>query len=326
MSVRFFIVGRAEAGRPLGICLTTKFALPRSVVRRMLAAGQVRVNGKPCVDPQWRLQRGQRVQARLMESPPQREKSIKKRLPSGPRPTIRYADAHIVVVDKPAGLTTMRHSEEAAEFGSRAQRFLPTTLADVLPDLLARRDPKEQMPVRAVHRLDKETSGLVVFARTVEAERHLGKQFRAHTIERRYLAVVRGQANEGRIESYLVRDRGDGRRGSSAKPGEGQRAVTHVQVVEAFDGYTLVECRLETGRTHQVRIHLGEAGTPLCGERIYDRPLRGKPLPDDSGMKRVALHGAFLGFDHPLTGERMKWSSKLPRDMATLINRLRSSR
>jgi 23S rRNA pseudouridine1911/1915/1917 synthase len=134
---------------------------------------------------------------------------------------------------------------------------------------------------------------------------------------------VRGRAKNARIETWLVRDRGDGRRGSSATPGEGQRAVTHVRVVEALGEYTLLECRLETGRTHQVRIHLGEAGTPLCGERIYDRPLHGKPLPDGSGISRIALHAALLGFEHPSTGERMRWTSKLPKDIAVLVERLR---
>jgi 23S rRNA pseudouridine1911/1915/1917 synthase len=220
----------------------------------------------------------------------------------------------------------MRHAEEIAEFGPRGRRFLPPTLADMLPNLLAQRRPNERGKVRAVHRLDKDTSGLVVFARTVEAERHLGKQFRAHTIERVYRALVRGQAKAARIESWLVRDRGDGRRGSSDTPGQGQRAVTHVRVVEELGDYTLVECRLETGRTHQVRIHLGEAGTPLCGERIYDRPLHGKPLPDGSGMKRVALHAALLGFEHPATGERMRWKSNLPKDMEGFIERLRRHR
>src|SRR5439155_9104941 len=143
--------------------------------------------------------------------------------------------------------------------------------------------PGRQPPVRAVHRLDKETSGLVVFARTVEAERQLGQQFRAHTVERSYLAVVRGRAEPGRIESSLVEDRGDRRRGSSTRPGAGKRAVTHLTVVERLGDYTLVQCRLETGRTHQVRIHLGERGTPLCGERVYDRPVHGKPVPDPSG-------------------------------------------
>jgi 23S rRNA pseudouridine1911/1915/1917 synthase len=297
-------------------------------VRRLLRQQQVRVNGVPCVDPHRRLQRGQRVQVRLPPPPQKRDPSTPHRpsevRPSrGPRPIIRFADEHIIVVEKPAGLTTMRHTEDVAEFGERAKRFLPPTLADLLPDLLARRSKDRVTAVRAVHRLDKDTSGLVVFTRTVEAERHLGQQFRAHTIERQYLAVVRGQAKPGHIESRLVRDRGDGRRGSATTPGEGQRAVTNVHVVEALGEYTLVECRLETGRTHQVRIHLGEAGTPLCGERIYDRPLHGKPLPDGSGIGRVALHAALLGFEHPATGERVRWTSRLPKDMADLVKRLR---
>jgi 23S rRNA pseudouridine1911/1915/1917 synthase len=93
--------------------------------------------------------------------------------------------------------------------------------------------------------------------------------------------------------------------------------------VEELGGYSLVECRLETGRTHQVRIHLGEAGTPLCGERIYDRPPHGKPLSDGSGIQRVALHAAQLGFDHPATRKRVRWSSPLPKDMTDLLARLR---
>jgi 23S rRNA pseudouridine1911/1915/1917 synthase len=335
MSIRFFIVGRNETGRPVDACLGERLSLSRRDVRRLLRERQVRVNGTPCVDPHRRLQRGQRVQVRLPASPPKKDKPTPHhRSPAtpwqGPQPVIRYADEHMVVVEKPAGLTTMRHAEDVAEFGERARRFLPPTLADMLPELLAQRRghgretvPQRGTAVRAVHRLDKDTSGLVVFARTVEAERHLGQQFRAHTIERQYLAVVRGQAKPGRIESWLVRDRGDGRRGSSATPGEGQRAVTNVSVVEMLGDYTLVECQLESGRTHQVRIHLGEAGTPLCGERIYDRPLHGKPLPDGSGLARVALHAAVLGFAHPATGERRRWTARLPKDMFDLVNRLR---
>jgi 23S rRNA pseudouridine1911/1915/1917 synthase len=233
---------------------------------------------------------------------------------------IRFADAHLVVVEKPPGLTTMRHPEEAAEFGRRAQRFLPPTLADLLPAHLKSRRP---VRVRPVHRLDKETSGLVVFALSREAEANLGRQFRAHSIDRRYLAVVRGRAKAGRIESYLVRDRGDGRRGSTTEPGVGQRAVTHVRVVEPLGDYTLIECRLETGRTHQVRIHLGEAGTPLCGERVYDRSLNGSPLPDQSSAPRIALHAATLGFNHPATGKHMHWTSPLPADLEKMVTRLR---
>ncbi len=234
------------------------------------------------------------------------------------QPVLRYADPHIVVVDKPAGLTTVRHRGEAAEFGARARRFLPPTLADLLPALLGG-GPR----VRAVHRLDKETTGLVVFARTPLAERKLGQQFRGHEVGRRYFALVRGQARAGRIESCLVADRGDGRRGSGRPGSIGKQAITHVQILEPLGQFTLVECRLETGRTHQVRIHLAEAGTPLCGERVYDRAVGGKPAPDGSGMKRPALHAATLELQHPATGKRMAWQSALPDDMRACLNRLK---
>jgi 23S rRNA pseudouridine1911/1915/1917 synthase len=243
---------------------------------------------------------------------------------------VRFVDEHIVVVEKPAGLTTMRHAEDVAEHGPRAKRYLPDTLADRLPGLIEEHTSRPAGQVRAVHRLDKETSGLVVFARTIEAERHLGRQFRDHSTERLYLAIVRGKATSGRIESWLIRDRGDGRRGSVPagmdKPPGAQRAVTHVTVIEEFPTCTLVECRLETGRTHQVRIHLGESGTPLCGERIYDRPLHGRPCSDESGLERIALHAATLGFDHPHTGERVRWTSPLPGDLARLVESLRKSK
>jgi 23S rRNA pseudouridine1911/1915/1917 synthase len=239
---------------------------------------------------------------------------------------IRYADKDIVVVDKPPGVTTMRHPSETAEFGARGRRFLPPTLADLLPALLARHEGRPSGRVRPVHRLDKETSGLVVFARNPRAEGHLGKQFRAHAVKRTYLALVRGEVVPEVMESSLVPDRGDGRRGSSSARGAGKRAVTHARVVQKCPGYALVECRLETGRTHQVRIHLGEAGAPICGERVYDRPLHGAPYPDGSGAPRIALHAATLGIIHPGTGKPMQWSSPLPADLAAVWQRLRNPR
>lgn len=240
------------------------------------------------------------------------------------RIVIRYADPHVVVVEKPAGLTTMRHADDLRELGLRARKFLPQTLADLLTAQLAQGQHGPRERVRAVHRLDKDTSGLVVFARTREAERHLGQQFRAHSITRSYVALARGHAVSERIESHLIAERGDGRRGS-AEAGKGQRAVTHVTVKEYLGDFTLVECRLETGRTHQVRIHLGERGTPICGERIYDRPLHGKPLPDTSGAPRLALHAASLGFAHPMTGNKLNWTSPLPSDLRDWVDRLRQS-
>jgi 23S rRNA pseudouridine1911/1915/1917 synthase len=319
MRAQQFTVSRREAGRTVAEVLQARLALPRSRVQQLIRERRVWLGKGVCPDPARRVRAGQQLEVR-----DQRRTSRS----AGPnQPVIRYVDDQVVVVDKPPGLTTMRHPDEAAEFGARGRRFLPTTLADILPQFLADRRSGRPVRVRAVHRLDKDTSGLVVFARTPEAERHLGRQFRAHSVERRYLAVVRGRATSGRIESYLVRDRGDGRRGSTPQAGQGKRAVTHVELMEDLGDYTLVSCRLETGRTHQVRIHLGENGTPLCGERVYDRPLHGQPVQKDgSGFPRPALHAASLGFVHPRTGKHLSWTAPLPADMAGLVKKLRKAK
>jgi 23S rRNA pseudouridine1911/1915/1917 synthase len=333
MKTRTFKTDAAASGRRLAEFLSDQLRLTRTAVERLIRGKRVRVAGTVCIDPRFSLQRGQHVLVQLSATGPRPSKAqgvppTPRQSAPGLRPAIVYADAHLVVVNKPAGLTTMRHSHEAAEFGERGRRFLPPTLQDLLPDLLSKGRGKERL--RAVHRLDKETSGLVVFARTPVAESNLGRQFRAHTTERLYLAVVRGRPREGRIESWLVRDRGDGRRGSALGPVSdrapappGQHAVTLVRVIESLGNHSLVECRLETGRTHQVRIHLGEAGAPVCGERVYDRPLASPPVRDDSGATRVMLHAATLGFAHPAGGERVRWEVLLPPDMARLLKRLR---
>ncbi|MBX3399087.1 MAG: RluA family pseudouridine synthase [Gemmataceae bacterium] len=230
---------------------------------------------------------------------------------------ILFSDDAVVVVNKPAGVTTVRSAEDREEFGD-GQRFLPKTLADQLPPALGAPDK----PVVAVHRLDRDTTGVLVFARTKLVGQKLMVQFRRHTADRRYLALVRGEPKSGRIESTLVPDRGDGRRGSGTGDEE-RKAVTHVKVLERFAGFALVECRLETGRTHQVRIHLGEAGNPLCGETVYDRPVNGQPLPDGSGAARPMLHAAELGFTHPTSGERMTFAVPPPADFAALLAKLR---
>ena len=177
---------------------------------------------------------------------------------SAANPVIVYADEHIVVVDKPPGLTTMRHAEDAAEHGSGAERYLPSTLADLLPRLLAKRKHGRPGPVRAVHRIDNGTSGLVVFVRTVEAERHLGGQFR-RTPRIGFIWLWFAASATVVLNRCWCATAATGRRGSTLDAADGQRAVTHVRMVEEFAEYTLVECQLETGRTHQVRIHLGEA-------------------------------------------------------------------
>ncbi|HLW64959.1 MAG TPA: RluA family pseudouridine synthase [Gemmataceae bacterium] len=328
MSHQIFHVRASDKGQTLAAVLKRELGVSWNQARQLIAQRTVRLAGAVCTDGVRRVQPGMEIQIvtdenrkkpRQKLAPPRKTKSSKPKR-DDPKPALVFLDEHIVVVEKPAGLTTMRHAEEAAEFGKRAKKYLPPTLADMLPALIG-----EPEPVLAVHRLDRDTSGLVVFARTKESERDLGQQFRAHTIKRKYLAIVRGKAKPARIESHIARDRGDGRRGSTTNPEEGQRAVTHVRVIEELDDYTLVECELETGRTHQVRIHLAEQGSPLCGETVYDRPLHGAPRPDKSKAPHIALHAATLGLHHPATGEWREWQSPLPDDLAELLRRLRKN-
>ena len=189
---------------------------------------------------------------------------------------------------------------------------------------MSKKDVKSKSArLRVVQRLDKETSGLLVFARTADAERGLGMQFFNHSVERKYLALIPGTIAPQSIESILVRDRGDGRRGSAPFSQPGKKAVTHVHLVEKFQAFTLVGCQLETGRTHQIRIHLAEKGSPVCGEKVYRTTANGTILPDGSGFPRLALHAAELGFIHPISGEPMHWNMALPEDFSKLLQHLR---
>jgi 23S rRNA pseudouridine1911/1915/1917 synthase len=250
-------------------------------------------------------------------------------LPKAEHIRIVYLDEHVVVVEKPPGITSTRHSEELS-WPARRRQFQPT-LDELLPQVIAKKEGRRTKkaergvppPVRPVHRLDRETGGLMAFARSVRAERGLMEQFRRHTTKRRYLAIVEGRVEPQTIETRLVRDRGDGRRGSTDKPNVGKHAVTHVRPLEHLDAYTLIECRLETGRTHQIRIHLAEHGHPLCGEKVYRKPLGGKPVPDRSGAPRLALHATALGLQHPLTGKELYFESPLPKDLTQFLERLR---
>jgi 23S rRNA pseudouridine1911/1915/1917 synthase len=343
-----FVVDRREAGKTLAAVLKARYGISWSQAKRLVERRHVKVSGQVETDVARRLRLGKRVELAAgsvevkgaggkgqesgkQKSPKRHEPAQKPkgdRTSTGPSPRqqaaagveIVYSDEAVVVANKPAGLTTMRHREEAAEFGERGKRFLPKTLADLLPGLLG----APGKAVIAVHRIDRDTSGLVVFARTRAAAESLTRQFRKHTVDRRYLALTRGTPPAGRIESVFVRDRGDGRRGSTTRADvEGKRAVTHVKVLEEFAGFALAECRLETGRTHQVRIHLGEAGAPLCGEAVYDRRVNRKPAPDASGAERPMLHAARLGFMHPESGEALSWEVRPPADFARVLERVR---
>ena len=290
-----------------------------SQVRRMIETRRVRVGGDLCFDPARRLREGSVVEVTSRPAPkPREQESIR----------IRHLDAHLVVVEKPAGLCTVRHPLERT-WTPRRKEMSPT-LEDLVPKLIARqegRPPSPPMPrLRVVQRLDKETSGLVVFARTVTAERGLGKQFHAHTVTRRYWAIVPGYVPPQRVATRLVRDRGDRRRGSTSLPDVGKEASTHIDVVERLPGYTLLSCRLETGRTHQIRIHLAELGHPVCGDQVYNHRPDGTTLADASGAPRLALHAMELGFVHPVTHESLHWTMPLPDDLQEFLQRLRGQK
>lgn len=313
-----FTVAPQEAGFTLAKVLRSRLGGPSwNDVRKLIAARRVKVGDAICSDEARRLQENEVVV--LLEHP--------KPLPRNAHPerlVVRHLDEHVVVVEKPSGVNTVRHPAELE--WSEKRRELDPTLEDLTQWAIAHqlnRDARELLRLRIVHRLDKETSGLVAFARSVLAERELGMQFRKHTVTRRYLVVVPGYLSPQTIRSNLVEDRGDGRRGSTQLPDVGKEAVTHVSVEERLSGYTLLSCRLETGRTHQIRIHLSEAGHPVCGDKVYAKRFNGEVFDDKSEAPRLALHATELGFTHPASGAQLHWDMPLPKDLQKFVERLR---
>ena len=222
---------------------------------------------------------------------------------------ILFADRHVVVVLKEAGELTVPYDNER------------DTLVDKLRAALRRRSRSFDPPLGIVHRLDKGTSGVLVFARNLAAKRHLAGLFREHDIERRYEALVHGHPRRIAHESWLIANRGDGLRGSwgvfreakGKRPKEARWSKTYVRSVERLGGGAHIELELETGRQHQIRIHMAEAGHPLIGEKVYIRDHR------NDGQKiieapRAMLHARVLAFAHPVSGERMRFEAKAPAD------------
>ena len=283
-----------------------------SRARDLCTEGRVTVNGERCLDSALRVPPGAVV---IVD-----ERAPKLRSGALPESAIAFFDRDVVVVDKPAGLLSV-----AYEPGDK------DTLADCTRALLRRMGGRRFEPrVGVVHRLDKDTSGLMVFARTLDAKRILEIQFRAHDIERVYHAIAHGAVAAERVETHLITDRGDGIRGSYGHfrrprggiPPEAKRSVTHVRPIAALAGATLVECRLETGRQHQIRIHLSELGHPLVGERVYIRDYAGPKIESPRPM----LHARVLGFVHPRTGQRMSFEREAPEDFRAMIEALRLAR
>ena len=280
-----------------------------SLARRLCTEGRVRVNGQRCLDPASRVAPGT-VIAIDQQSPKLRTGLLAES-------AIVFCDRDVVVVDKPAGLLSVADEPENRD-----------TAVDCTRTLLRRMHKGGvDAALGVVHRLDKDTSGLLVFARTAHAKRALATQFREHTIDRIYHAIVHGAVAAKRVETFLLLDRGDGLRGSYGRfrrakgdaPSEAKRSVTHIRPIAALAGATLVECRLETGRQHQIRIHLSELGHPLVGERVYIRDYAGLQIE----AMRPMLHARTLGFRHPRTGERVLFQREPPADFQATLDSLR---
>jgi 23S rRNA pseudouridine1911/1915/1917 synthase len=222
---------------------------------------------------------------------------------SVPRAEVVHADDALVVVDKPAGLVV-----------HPAPSHRGPTLVDQLADLLGGGDPERP---GIVHRLDKDTSGLLVVARTDEAHRALAAQVAAREVERVYLALARGhlRSRSGTIDAPIGRERRT--RTRMAVAGSGAReARTHFAVLELLPSDSYVEVTLETGRTHQIRAHFAAIGHPLAGDPTYGAG-------EAHGLRRQFLHAHRLAFDHPASGERVEFTSELPADLETALERAR---
>jgi 23S rRNA pseudouridine1911/1915/1917 synthase len=230
--------------------------------------------------------------------------------------TIVHEDDHLLVVDKPAGLVV---HPAAGNYDGTMVNALLHHCAGRLSGIGGVARPG------IVHRIDKDTSGLLVVAKTDKAHEGLAAQFARHDVDRRYTAVVGGVPvpPAGRIEGALARSTANRQKMAIVKDGRGKHAITHFRTVAAFDGAAQVECRLETGRTHQIRVHMASIGHSLLGDAVYGRtPGKLAPLLKDLAFERQALHAATLGFVHPVTQEKLCFESPLPADMVALIGRL----
>ena len=307
-------------------------ALSRTRLMRMIAEGAVWLDGQVITDPKARVVEGQVFHLRL--DPAVEVETLAEDIAL----TIVHEDADLIVIDKPAGMVV--HPAPGSPSGTLVNALL-AHCADTLSGIGGERRPG------IVHRIDKDTTGLLVVAKSDRAHHGLAAQFEDHSVNRRYLAVVHGvpQAGDPRIRglkgvsfeaggilkiaTHLARHKTDRQR-QAVVWDQGRHAITRVRVVEAFgDGAALVECWLETGRTHQIRVHMAYVGHGLLGDQTYGgkKRLSPKQFGDaadlGNGFPRQALHAATLGFEHPVTGEVMEFSAPLPEDLAGLIAALR---
>lgn len=309
------VVPRQGQGARLDRFVAQALGVSRTELKRWIGKGCVTVDGTPRA-PSARLREGERVT--VVASPPQVTEAL-------PEPNVDFevmhVDQEVVVVAKPAGLVV--HPGHGHLRGTLVNGLLGLGLFRT-GEGTAHEDDDWHLRPGIVHRLDKGTSGVMVVARTPLAREALKAQFQSHSIERAYEAIVVGEARSGTFATLHGRHPHDRLR-FTTRVSRGKRAVTHVQAIELLDGATHVECTLETGRTHQIRVHMAEGGTPVLGDPLYgsganaSEPLRRAAL----RLGHQALHARVLGFSHPGTGQRLRFEAAPPADFVEALVALR---
>ena len=284
--------------------------LSRERLKALIAEGQVRLSDKVVGDPANKVGADQ---VYLVSVPPPRALHNEAQ---DLALVVAYEDDELIVIDKPAGLVV-----------HPAAGNLDGTLVNALLHHCAGRLSGIGGVARPgiVHRIDKDTSGLIVAAKTDRAHEGLSAQFAAHSIDRRYRAIVSGvpTASEGTIDAPLARSPYDRKKMAIVQGARGKRAVTHWRLLTPLRGAAMVECRLETGRTHQVRVHMASMGHALLGDPVYGRSAPGqRGLLDRLNFRRQALHAALLGFEHPVSKQDLSFVSDVPSDMQELFTAL----
>lgn len=301
----------ADSGQRLDKALAEASGLSRERVKALLGEGRITLSGKPASQASQKLVVGTPFSITVPEAIP--SEAAPQDIPL----TIAFEDEYLIVVDKPAGLVV--HPAAGNLDGTLVNALLHHCRGQ-LSGIGGVARPG------IVHRIDKDTSGLLVVAKTDAAHEGLASQFADHSLERAYLALTGGLPIpvSGTVRGAIARSSHDRKKMALVEEGRGKHAVTHYKTLENLTGAALVECRLETGRTHQVRVHMASIGHPLLGDPVYGRtPPRLKPLLSELGFRRQALHAAELGFVHPITNERLRWRSELPADLRELLNELR---
>jgi 23S rRNA pseudouridine1911/1915/1917 synthase len=301
----------SHAGWRLDRALATAVpSLSRERLKVLTKAGALTRDGKAVRDPATKVRGDERYTLAIPDPEPAHNEPQEIPLP------IVYEDEHLLVVDKPAGLVV--HPAAGNRDGTLVNALLHHC-GGSLSGIGGVARPG------IVHRIDKDTSGLLVVAKHDKAHEGLAKQFATHSIERRYLAIVSGvpAKTEGTVDAPLARSPQNRKKIAIVKEGRGKRAVTHWTRLEILDDAALVECRLETGRTHQVRVHMASIGHPLVGDPVYGRGKSAhRDLLNQLDFRRQALHAAHLGFVHPVTKGRLSFDSALPSDMQELFTAL----